>query len=455
MKKAFLYSSLSLLLLFSCAASSTAQIITTVAGHTYGGTYCCDGGPATAAGLVYPTSVAADLSGNFYIYDGMTQRIRIVNSTGIISTFAGTGVAGFSGDGGAATNANFNFGNGAFYGGIVTDNVGNLYISDVGNNRVRKVNTSGIITTIAGNGIAGFAGDGGPATDASFSIPSGIAIDLSGNIYVADQYNNRVRKIDTFGVVTTIAGNGSAGFSGDGGPATAAQLSYPLSVAVDTACNVFIFDYDHIHVRKVTPSGSISTYAGGGSVAYVSGLGGPATNTSFDDNGGLAVDAAGNLYVAGGMYVAMVSTSGIITNVAGAIPFAFCGSGDGGPATSAGFNEISGVAIDAHGNMYIANSACAEIKLVSGIGVSAVNMVSSSIERLTVYPNPAHGTLNISVPEPTGTITLVDISGKQVLRHIVNDENSLVELGALPCGTYFAVWADGNGNHAMQKVVVE
>ena len=453
MKKAFLYSSLSLLLLFCFNAISTAQIITTVAGHIYGGTYCCDGGPATAASLVYPTAVATDLSGNFYIYDN--NRIRVVNSSGIISTLAGTVVAGFSGDGGAATNANLNFGDGASYGGIVTDNVGNLYISDVENNRVRKVNTSGIITTIAGNGLAGFAGDGGPATNASFSIPGGIAIDLSGNIYVADQYNNRVRKIDTFGVVTSIAGNGSAGFSGDGGAATAAQLSYPLSVAVDAACNVFIFDYDHIRVRKVTPSGSISTYAGGGSVSYVSGLGGPATNTSFDDNGGLAVDAAGNLYVAGGMYVAMVSTSGIITNVAGALVAAVCNTGDGGPATSAGFNEISGVVIDAHGNMYIANSACATVRFVPGIGVSAVNQVKGSIQLFTVYPNPAHGTLNISVPEPTGTISLIDISGKQVLQHVFKNKNSLVELGTLPDGTYFAVWADGNGNHAMQKLVVE
>jgi trimeric autotransporter adhesin len=271
--------------------------VSTVAGSGAGGDVanisygCCfggfagDGGPATAAQLWNPTDVAFDQQGNLYIADHNNNRVRQVDTTGIITTVAGNGTAGFSGDGGPATAARLNTESPyvitpdlalrPFNGmSIALDAAGNLYIGDSGNARVRQVDTKGIITTIAGTGVAGFAGDGGRAKVAQLSRPSGLAFDAAGNLYIADGptsdlipktfISHRIRKIDTAGVITTVAGTGAAGFSGDGGPATAATLNVPSSIVFDTQGNLYFADGANGRIRKIDKAGIITTVAGSG-----------------------------------------------------------------------------------------------------------------------------------------------------------------------------------------------
>ena len=228
-----------------------------------------DGGPATSAFLNSPEGVAVDGAGNLYIADTSNYRIRKVGTDGIITTVAGTGSFGFSGDGGPATSAEFDSPE-----DVVVDGAGNLYIADAGKNyRIRKVDTGGIITTVAGTWGAGFSGDDGPATSALLNFPYGIALDGAGNLYIADTVNHRIRKVDTGGTITTVAGTGAAGFSGDDGPATSAQLNFPYGVALDGAGNLYIADTVNNRIRKVDTNGAITTVAGGGTP------GGPTTPT--------------------------------------------------------------------------------------------------------------------------------------------------------------------------------
>jgi len=222
--------------------------IITFAGNGTGG-YSGDGGPATSAELNYPTGVAVDSSGNVFIADTNNNRIREVFTNGTIVTYAGSGyygTGGFSGDGGPATSAQLNYPS-----GVAFDSSGNLYIADSSNNRIRKVSPSGTIITFAGNGTGGYSGDGGPATSAELKFPFGVAVDLSGNVFIADSLNNVIREVFTNGTIVTFAGNGANGYSGDGGPATSAQLRVPYGVAVDSFNNVFIVDTNNQRIRKV------------------------------------------------------------------------------------------------------------------------------------------------------------------------------------------------------------
>jgi uncharacterized protein (TIGR03437 family) len=244
-----------------------------------------------------PEGVAVDGAGNLFIADSSNHRIRQVSPNGIITTAAGNGAAGFSGDGGPAGSAQLN---GPI--GVAVDGTGNLFILDSTNNRVRKVFSNGIIATVAGNGTHGFSGDGGPATSAALGgfncnrACGGVAVDGAGNLFIADSGNHRIRKISASGIISTVAGNGVADFSGDGGPATDAQLSYPVGVTVDGAGNLFIAEYGR--VRKVSSSGIITTVAGGGQLADSSADGGAATNAALSAPYALAVDAGGNLFIA-------------------------------------------------------------------------------------------------------------------------------------------------------------
>ncbi len=279
---------------------------------------------------------------------------------GFVYTLAGTGVNSYSGDGGPATSADIGFDY-----GIAVDSAGNLFISDSNNQRIRKVTAStGIITTIAGNGTAGYGGDGGPAVSAVINTPEGIAVDGAGNVYFADFVNARVRRIDTAGNITTVAGNGTAGFSGDGGLAISAELN-PTCVHIDASGIMYICDGTNQRVRKVDINGFISTYAGTGTFGY-NGDGIPATSAQITFPRGIVTDPAGNLYIAdsSNSRIRMVNAStGIISTVAGNGTFGY--SGDGGPATSAGLGLVSGVAYDSSGNVYVSDNT-ARIRIVSG-----------------------------------------------------------------------------------------
>jgi uncharacterized protein (TIGR03437 family) len=338
--------------------------VTVVAGNLCNGT-TNDGGPATNA-AVYPAAVATDASGSFYIADRGNGKIRKVAANGTISTLAGNGGPFFSGDGGPATAALLSVG------GIAADSAGNVYVSDSQTSRVRKIASNGTISTIAGIGTAGFSGDGGPASSAQLNVPAGIAVDSGGNVYVADYQNQRVRKISGGGTIATVAGSGVAGFSGDGGPATQANLNGPVSVAVDSSGNLWIADSGNNRVRKVSSQGTIATVVGNGQFGE-GGNGGPAVNASIDMTVNIAVDTAANLYLAeyNEDRIRKVGTDGVINLFAGG---GFTGSGsngyggDGGPATMSQISTPSGLAVDSSGNLFIADCGDNRVREVTPNG---------------------------------------------------------------------------------------
>jgi len=294
----------------------------------------------------------------------------------IITTVAGNGAQGYSGDGGQATNAELTPPN-----GIAFDGLGNYYYSDDYGNCVRKISTSGIITTVAGDTTQGYSGDGGQATNAQLYQPFGLAIDMSGNLYIADQYNNVIRMVNTLGIISTIAGRdssgiGVAGFSGDGGPATAAELMQPLGLTIDASGNLYIADMGNNVVRMINTAGIINTIAGGGSCGTpYCGDGGSATAAELSVTG-IAFDAVGNLYIAdaGNNIIRKVNTLGVISTVVGNTINYYTGgnqgySGDGGQATAAALNSPNDVALDYKGNLYIADANNNAIRMVNTLGV--------------------------------------------------------------------------------------
>jgi sugar lactone lactonase YvrE len=324
-----------------------------------------DGGAATSASLAGPAGIAVDSKGQLYIATYADNRIRKVDTTGNISTFAGNSGYGFAGDGGPAVNAQLSAPR-----GISLDSSGNLYFADRWNNRVRKISGANI-STIAGNGQGNFGGDNGQATAAQLSSPDGIAIDNAGNVYVSDLLNNRVRMISPGGTISTVAGNGNSGFSGDGGLATSAQLSQPAGLAVDAAGNLYIADSNNAAVRKVTPAGIISTVAGTGTQGF-SGDGGQATAAKMMAPFGLAFDSSGNLYIADyyGWIRKVSASTGVINTIAGNGNIGY--SGDGGPAAAAVFYNPLAVAVDGAGNIYVADSNNGAVRMISNGTINTI-----------------------------------------------------------------------------------
>jgi sugar lactone lactonase YvrE len=322
-----------------------------------------DGVAAVGAQLNGPIGLAVDAGGNVYFSDQSNHRVRRVATDGTISTFAGTGVNGFSGDSGAASSASLSFPS-----GLTIDSQGRLYIADGNNDRIRRVSLSGTIATIAGSGIPGFSGDGGLAVTATLRNPADVAIDSAGNLYIADVSNARVRKVSSAGVISSIAGNGLTGYGiGDGAAATSATLSAPAAVAFDATGNLYVADFYKHRVRKVTPSGTISTVAGTGTPGSA-GDGGAAANAQLYLPSGLVFDTNGNLYVAefGGHRVRKINAAGIISTFAGTGSASF--GGDGGAAVTAGLNGPRGLAVDAAGYIYIADRGNHRIRRVNSIG---------------------------------------------------------------------------------------
>jgi uncharacterized protein (TIGR03437 family) len=344
-----------LTLVISCCAFGQTYTINTFAGNGTIG-YSGDNGPATSAQLNQPWGVAVDAAGNVYIADTVNNRIRKV-ANGVISTVAGNGTLGYSGDDGPATSAQL-----SWPAGVAVDSAGNLYVADQNNNRIRKV-SNGVITTVAGNGTPGYSGDNGPATSAKLYGPKGVAVDSAGNLYIADTSNQRIRKVLN-GVIATAAGNGpdlygNGGYSGDNGPATSARLNQPWGVAVDFAGNLFIADYGNNRIRKVS-NGVITT----------------AINWSYPQ--GVAVDAAGNLFIADNYGRISKLSNGVITTVAGTGMQGF--SGDNGPATGAQLSGPAGVAVDAAGNVYVADFGNNRIRvLVPFQFIAAVTNAASNL----------------------------------------------------------------------------
>jgi trimeric autotransporter adhesin len=328
-----------------------------------------DGGKAIDAVLFSPDRMAWDSAGNLYIADANNNRIRKVTPSGIISTIAGTGSSVVSGDGGPAISAGIDE-----PAAVAVDSSGNIFIAT--NNQVREVDTQGNINTVVNtSNTAGFSGDGAAASAALLNYPTGLAFDSGGNLYIADSYNHRIRKVSG-GSITTVAGSGpvcgnpcnNGSFTGDGGPATSATLSYPWDVAFDHSGNLLIADNGNNRIRLVDADGDINTVAGSGTNSGYMGDLGPATSALLDSPTGVAADSSGNFYIADddNNVIRMVDAFGVISTIAGNSTVGF--SGDGGPAQSAEFNDPYGVAIGPGGNVWIADTFNNRIRELTSSG---------------------------------------------------------------------------------------
>ncbi|MEK5468799.1 S-layer homology domain-containing protein [Paenibacillus sp. FSL R7-0210] len=375
------------------AYAADHYIISRVAGTGTNG-YSGDGGAATSAQLYRPYGVAVDSSGNVYIADTDTHRIRKVDTTGNINTLAGTGTGGYLGDGGAATSARLK----NPY-GVAVDSSGNVYIADTFNHRIRKLDRTGTISTLAGTGTGGYSGDGGAATSARLNYPYEVAVDSSGNVYIADTFNHRIRKVDTTGNISTLSGTGTEGYSGDGGAATSAQLNKPYGVAVDSSGNVYIADTINHRIRKVDKTGNISTLSGTGTEGY-SGDGGAATSAQLNKPYGVAVDSSGNVYIADTINhrIRKVYTTGNISTLAGTGIGGY--SGDGGVATSASLNYPYRVVVDSSGNVYIADYGNSMIRKLAA--PAPAHTVSVSAAALT-HGVGVEDAITLTVKDELGT----------------------------------------------------
>ncbi len=412
--------------LFSICSLLSAQtyLLNNVAGQRHYG-YSGDGGPATNAHLTNPMGVYSDNSGNIYISDWGNARLREVTPDGIIITIAGNGVYGFSGDGGPATSAELG---GSM--GIFVDNAGDIYLADIGNERIRKIDKNGIINTIAGNGTYGFSGDGGPAINAAFEDPAGICGDTSGNIFVADEFNNKIREITKNGNITTVAGCGVRGYSGDGGPAMLAEFYYPSGVAVDKSGNIFIADEDNNCIRKVS-NGIISTIAGNGIAGY-SGDGGSANLALLSNSAGIGVDNIGNIFITDGFNnrIRVIDKNGIIRTIAGnGIP-GYSGVGDTATIASL-YNPVS-IAADTSGNLFFANAFNNFIQKLSPLPEV---ILSASI---VVYPNPTQGIFTVKIKNFTASLRLevYNVLGERVSYQQLNTLETQINLTGNSKGIY-------------------
>ncbi len=409
-----------------------AQIITTVAGNGTLG-YSGDGGQATAASIEDPWYVICDKKGNIYFSEVSFHIVRKVDKAGVITTFAGNGTYGHSGDGGPATDAQL------FDPiGIARDAIGNMYIAEEGSSCIRKVDTNGIISTVAGTATPGYNGDGIVATTAQLKYPFDIALDSFGNIYIADNGNYRVRKIDVSGIITTIAGNGTAGYSGDHGSATSAQL-HPLAITLDKKMNIYISDTAH-RIRKIDTSGVINTFAGTG-IAGFSGDGGAASAALINDPHQLAVDDSGYIYISLGYdhRIRKVSPSGIISTIAGnGLPGY---SGDGGNPLSAEFLMPFGVAISRDRKIYIVDRTNARIRCVGSDTTLATANISTEATQLLVMPNPLQGSevsITLKYPEAADVRFMVYNLLCQLVFQVETTTNTkVVWLPHDPAGMYY------------------
>jgi len=402
-------------------------LINTIAGSGTAG-YSGDGGMAVNAQVNNPFGVALDASGNVYIADAANNCIRMLNmTTGIISTIAGNGTAGATGDGGLAIAAELNNPT-----GVAVDAAGNVYVADQANNKVRKIAVAtGVITTIAGNGTAGYSGDGAAAASAELSSPYSVALDAGDNVYIADAGNNRIREINvSTGNISSVAGSTAVGgFGGDGGLATVATLNHPMGVALDASGNIYIADTYNGRIREVNiGSGKISTVAGNGTTAFVAGL---ATATGLNLPTGVALDASSNIYIAdaNNNLVEMVTiSSGDIAAVAGTGTAGY--NGDCITPTTSEVNNATGVAVDASGNIYIADSGNQRIREIAQpcSGTPAVATISGSptyacaafVATLTATSAPVGCGISYQWQSSADGFTYANIVGATGLTAVVN-----------------------------------
>ena len=349
--------------------------VSTLAGSTYGYT----DGTGTSAKFDSPSGVAVDGAGNVYVADQANHRIRKITTSGVVSTLAGSGTPGYTD--GTGTSAKFSSPT-----GVAVDGAGNVYVADLSNHRIRKITALGVVSTLAGSGASGYTD--GTGTSAKFSYPNGVAVDGAGNVYVADYFNHRIRKITTSGVVSTLAGSASGYADGTG---TSAQFSYPTGVAVDGAGNVYVADYNNHRIRKITTSGVVSTLAGSGTPGYTDGTG---TSAKFSSPTGVAVDGAGNVYVAdyNNHRIRKITASGVVSTLAGGGKAGYTD----GTGTSAKFYYPIGVAVDGAGNVYVGDQYNHRIRKITLSAGSAETTETITANVCDSYTSPSGKTWTTS-----------------------------------------------------------
>jgi sugar lactone lactonase YvrE len=437
MKRTF-YKLAAVLALALGVQAASAQTISTAVGTGVSGN-TGDGGPATAAQIGKPSFVRADGKGNYYVADSTFSVIRKITSAGVISTIAGTGTAGYSGDGGAATLAQL-----AFPTGIAIDTAGNVFISDYFNNCVRKVDAlTGNISTYAGiGGSTGYSGDGGLANAAKMTRPGGLACDIAGNLYIADTYNDRVRKVTaSTGIISTFVGCPGttgcpgAGFGGDGGAAnsTLVRLYNPKDVAVDAAGNIFFADQRNNRIRRVDAATNNLTTVAGGTAGGYGGDGGPAIGANMVFPAGVNVDASGNILIAdqGNNVIRKVNSTTLnISTYAGTTNTLY--NGDGIPATTANISSPTAVTMDIYGNVYVADYQNFRIRKIGNHGLET-KQNEASTATIALVPNPNKGEFTIKGTLGSNAASDAEFAFEvaDMLGHIVYKSKARAEYGHL------------------------
>lgn len=435
-----------LLVAFLFSMQVNAQVIVTVAGTGVNG-YSGDGGPATNAKMYSPSSLVFDKNGSFYFTENGNSTIRKVSPSGIISRVAGNGTSGYSGDGGWAIDAEIEGG-----GGLAVDKWNNMYLADGSNHRVRKITTDGLIHTIAGTGVAGYNGDGISALSAQLNQPQGVGVDDTGNVYICDRMNFRLRKVDTFGNISTIAGTGVLGFTADGARADTAAIDESWYVFVDTTGNIYFMDKSRI--RKIAAADrKLITVAGNGIVGGYSGDGGPATAAAIS-TAYFTFDSVGNMFLAEGTQrIRRIDTDGIISSIAG------IGIGgadpDGVSLPFARVNSPTGIAFSPSGELYFTEMTGAKVRKIT-LAWDGVNQVNGNNAKLEVFPNPTQAmvSLRINAIEREANVTLTDARGVAVRTMTVPCNVTMqIDVSSLPPGGYTVNAKVGTDDASKQLII--
>ncbi len=430
---------------FILGLNANGQTITTIAG---GGPVLGDNGPANLAQVLHPFGGQFDAAGNYYFLQSLSSpRLRMIDTAGIIRTVAGNGTQGFSGDGALATSAQLS------PSGCTVDSAGNIYIADRYNYRIRKVNAAThVITTIAGNGTQGFSGDGNSAILAQMD-PFGICVDKVGNLYIIDG-GLRVRKIDTSGIINTIAGNGTAGFNGDGGLAINAELNLSYGICVDEENNLYLACATRIRKVNLT-TGIISKVGGTGYATYI-GDGMHADSAQFNAIN-IGIDGIGAIYIADYVNdrVLKIDTAGIFHSIAGTGVSGY--NGDNGLADTAQLYNPEGVTVDNCGNLYIADGANGRIRKVTFYPTCTPTVAKNvnEINAINIYPNPVHNEVTIMCGDNMKSTTVLNVIGQTLLQQNCNGNKATINVSQLQSGMYFIKVTDKNGGVVTKRFVKE